>query len=192
MKKVYIIHGWGGSPDEPLHKWLASELRKEGFEVVIPVMPNTDEPTIEAWVNKLNETIGKNPNENTILIGHSIGCQAILRYVAGLENSGFFGGMVFIAPWLKVSGLETEEEKSIAKLWVEPPIDYLKVLEHIPKNKITAIFSDNDPFVPKENWEEFESLFGAKIIVESRKGHFTADDGINTLPSALEAVLKMK
>jgi|SRR3989344_2351720 len=192
MKKVYIIHGWGGNPDEPLHKWLASELRKEGFKVEIPLMPNSDGPIIEAWVNKLSEVIGKEPNKNIIFVGHSIGCQAILRYVTGLEAPGFLGGVVFIAPWFKVSGLETEEENNIVRSWIETPINYEKILEHIPQNKIVAIFSDNDPFVPKENWGEFEHLLGAKIIIESKKGHFTANEGVVSLSSALEAVLMIK
>ena len=189
MKKIYIIHGWSGSPDEPLHKWLASELKSKGFEVEVPAMPNPDEPVIKDWVAKLNQVVGEEPDEGIIFIGHSIGCQTILRYLAGLKTSGFFGGAVFIAPWLYVSGLETEEEKSIAKPWVETPIDNVKVWKYLPENKRIAIFSDNDPFVPKENWDLFEQKFGAKIIIEKEKGHFTADDGVNSLPSALKAVL---
>ena len=192
MKKVFIIHGWSGSPDEPLHKWLASELEKNGFEVEAPRMPDPDYPKIETWVPKLKEVVGDMPNENIIFIGHSIGCQSILRYLAELKAPGLFGGFAFIAPWLKVSGLETEEEESTAKPWVETSFDRKKASEHMPKDKIVAIFSDNDPFVPKENWEIFENNFHAKTIVESNKGHFIEDDGVENLPSALEAVLKMK
>ncbi len=191
MKKVFIIHGWSGSPSEPLHKWLAYELRKKGFAVEVPVMPNPDEPIIEKWVSKLNKVVGSQPDEDIILVGHSIGCQAILRYLAGLKTFGFFGGIVFIAPWLYLSGLENED-KNIAKPWIETQIDNTKIWKHVPKNKIVAIFSDNDPFVQKDNWEQFERLFGAKVITELGKGHFTADDGVDNLPSALEAVLGME
>lgn len=190
MKKVYLVHGWEGSPGE-LYSWLASELKNRGFEVEAVSMPNPEEPAIESWVAKLNEVIGQVPDENVILVGHSIGAQAILRYLEGLKISGLFGGLVFIAPWLQVSGLETQEEEDIAKPWVETPIDNPKVSKHIPKNKFVAIFSDNDPFVPKENWELFEHLFGAKIIIESKKGHITTDEGCVDLPSALQAVLEM-
>ncbi|MDO8569256.1 MAG: DUF1749 domain-containing protein [bacterium] len=191
MKKIYLVHGWEGTPGK-LFMWITDELRIAGFEVEALSMPNQDEPIIKDWVVKLKETVGIRPNENIIFVGHSIGCQAILRYLANLENPGLFGGFVFIAPWLKVSGLETEEEENIAKPWVETPINNKKVLKHIPKNKIVAIFSDNDPFVPKENWKLFEHLFGAKVIIESGKGHITYEDGVYTLPSALEAVLEMK
>jgi predicted alpha/beta hydrolase family esterase len=54
-----------------------------------------------------------------------------------------------------------------------------------------AIFSDNDPFVLPENQESWEEKVGAKIIVENDKGHFSGSDGVDSLPSALEALLKM-
>ena len=191
MKKVYLVHGWEGSPGK-LYEWLASELAKEGLEVETLAMPNPDEPIITDWVAKLNECVGKNPDENIIFVGHSIGSQAILRYLARLETTGLFGGFVFIAPWLKVSGLKTQEEIDIAKPWVETPIDSKKVSQHIPKDKIIAIFSDDDPFVPKDNWELFEKFFGTKIIIESGKGHITAGEGVYTLPSVLQAILEIK
>ena len=37
----------------------------------------------------------------------------------------------------------------------------------------------------------FEEKLRARIITEKNKGHFTADDGVKTLPSALNAVLEL-
>lgn len=42
MKKVYLIHGWSGSPNEPMHQWLVSELEKAGFDVEAPEMRTKD------------------------------------------------------------------------------------------------------------------------------------------------------
>ena len=57
MKKVYLIHKWGGSPEEPMYKWIKKKLEDERFEVTIPEMPNADSPEINAWINKINEII---------------------------------------------------------------------------------------------------------------------------------------
>ena len=38
--------------------------------------------------------------------------------------------------------------------------------------------------------EEFKKL-GAKVVVEKNKGHFTAEDGVRKLPSALKSVLEI-
>lgn len=39
MKKVYIIHGWEGYPEENWLPWLKLELESGGFEVNVPQMP---------------------------------------------------------------------------------------------------------------------------------------------------------
>jgi uncharacterized protein len=192
MKKVYLIHGWSGSPQEPMHQWLISELQRSGYEVQAPVMPNPDEPIIKDWVNKLNEVAGPNPGGDAIFVGHSIGCQTILRYLEQLKRFGPVGGVVLIAPWFYLSDLETEEEKRIGKPWIETPIDPTKIWKQVPTGKLVAIFSDDDPVVPLEqNKERFENGYGAKIIVEKNKGHFTAEDGVNKLDSALKAILEL-
>ncbi|MCX6813804.1 MAG: DUF1749 domain-containing protein [Candidatus Azambacteria bacterium] len=186
QKRVFIIHGWGGSPDEPLHKWLKAELEKKGFEVVVPEMPDSEKPVIKAWVSKLEEIVGA-PDENTILVGHSIGCQAILRYLEKLNPASKVGGVVLIAPGLILLNLEDEEEWRIAGPWLNTPIREADVIKHTPK--ITAIFSDNDPYVPSENIELFKKRFNAEIIIEHEKGHFNAEDGVEKLESALIAVM---
>ena len=45
--------------------------------------------------------------------------------------------------------LNTDEEKEIAKPWLETPIDFAKVKQHT--KKFFAVFSDNDDVVPQEN-----------------------------------------
>ncbi len=112
-KKVFIIHGWDGSPDEPMYRWLGAELRKNGYEVIVPEMPDSETPHIGAWVSEIKEIAGE-PNEEDIFVGHSIGCQAILRYLEKLPPTVKVGGVVFIAPWLTLQNLESDEEWQIA------------------------------------------------------------------------------
>ena len=57
--------------------------------------------------------------------------------------------------------------------------------------KITAIFSDNDPFVHLDNIKLFQEKLGAEITMEHAKGHFSGSDGITKLPSALDAILEV-
>lgn len=189
--KVYIIHRWGGNPKEPLLEWLRSSLEARDYEVTVPAMPDTDNPKIEDWVGKLSRMMS--PNENTILVGQSIGCQAILRYLQTLTPDKKIKGIVLIAPWMeldeKTMKEEGEESIKIAKPWVETLIDFGKVKNMV--RKTVAIFSDNDPYVPLEQKTIFEEKLGAEVIMEKKKGHFTESDGIIMLPSALNAVLSL-
>lgn len=149
-------------------------------------MPDTDCPKIEAWVSFLKKTI-KNPGKETYLVGHSIGCQTILRYLQ--ETNAKIGGAVFVAGWLTLKGLKTDEDREIAKPWLETPIDFRKAKQSM--EKCTAIFSDNDPFVPLENTNLFREKLGARIIVEKQKGHFTESDDVKELPSVLNELVEM-
>ncbi|MDI6737414.1 MAG: alpha/beta hydrolase [Nanoarchaeota archaeon] len=185
-KRVFIIHGWSGNPPEGWFPWLKKELEKKGFHVEVPAMPDTDYPKIEAWVSFLKKAI-KNPDTETYLVGHSIGCQAILRYLQGANIK--IGGAVFVAGWLTLRGLETDEEWETAKPWLETQIDFGKAKKCLLK--CVAIFSDNDPFVPLDNSNIFREKLGAKIIIEKQKGHFSGSDKIVKLPSVLKELLEM-
>lgn len=186
-KRVFIIHGWDGYPEEGWFPWLKKELELRGFEVQVPAMPNAAEPRIDAWISHLAAVVGE-PNENTFLVGHSIGCQAVLRYLSSIDKK--IGGAVFIAGWFVLSDLETEEEKIIGKPWLETLINFEKIKENSPN--FVVIFSKDDDVVPfEENKARFERDLSAKIIVEYGKGHFSGGDGVTELPSALESVLEM-
>lgn len=189
-KKVIIVHGWSGYPEEGWFPWLKNELESRGFEVVVPQMPRPEEPRINNWVPALSAAIGA-PDENTYLVGHSMGCQAIARYLETLPENVRVGGAIFVAGFFKrLTNLEEEEAASgVAEEWLHTPLDFVKVKSHLSGS--VAIFSDNDPYVPPDNQEEFANALGSEIIVEPEKGHFSGSDGVTQLPIALKAVLEL-
>ena len=117
-KRVFIIHGWGGNPEEGWFPWLKEELINHGFEVYIPSMPDTNNPTIKNWVGNLKNII-KSPDKNTYFVGHSIGCQTILRYLENLNDNIKVGKVILVAPWFRLKMYESKEEVRIAKPWIE-------------------------------------------------------------------------
>jgi predicted alpha/beta hydrolase family esterase len=186
--KTYVVHGWGGNSKEGWFPWLKKELEAKGIEAVVFDMPDTGNPKIEAWVKYLEDNI-QNPDEEIILIGHSIGCQTILRYLEKLPENVKIGKIILVAPWFNLANLEGEEEISIAKQWLETPIDEKKVLEHISQ-KIVCIFSDNDFYdCLEENKKIFSEKYGAEIIIEHNKGHFSGDEGIIELSAVLDNIV---
>ena len=190
MKKYYIIHGWDGSPEEPLHRWLKRELEQRGHKVVVPEMPETETPHIESWVQKAEQII--EPNEDAVLIGHSIGCQTILRYISSLEEGKEVGDVILLAPWtnLKMDVIEEEGEESvsIAREWIDSPIDFEKAKKHV-RGDVVAIFSNDDPVVPLSESQVFSKNMNAEVVVEKGKGHFTEEDGVTELSSLLKAAV---
>ena len=190
-KRVIIVYGWGGYPEEGWFPWLKKELEQRGFEVLVPQLPDAENPRIQNWVPKLAETVGV-ADENTYFIGHSMGCQTIARYLESLSDGVKVGGAVFVGGFLKrLTGLEDDlETQAVRKDWLETPLDLSKVRSHLPKS--VAIFSDNDPWVPLDNQDDFRDKLGSEIVIEHNQGHFSGEhDGTKELPVALEAVLEL-
>ncbi len=190
MKKVYLIHGWEGTPDNNWFPWLKRKLEESGFEVFVPALPDTDTPVRSVWLSTLQDLI-PNPDENTFLVGHSLGCQVIQRYLEALSDRKSVGGAILVAGWINDPRWEgrTEEEMKVVHDWFDIPKDYEKIKSHC--NKFVSIFSKDDPFILKSNWEESERILGAKVIVIENKSHFDDDAGIKQLPEAFEAILEI-
>lgn len=190
QKRVFIVHGWDGYPEEGWFPWLKRELEARGFFVVVPQLPDAALPRIRSWIPALAQVVGV-ADEETYFVGHSMGCQTIVRFLEALPEGSRVGGAVFVAGFLKrLTNLEEDREvQEIAHEWLTAPVDLAKVRERL--NKCAAIFSDNDSYVPLDNQEEFREKLGAEIIIESQRGHFSGSQGVTELPSALEAVLKM-
>jgi uncharacterized protein len=188
QKRFFIIHGWGGSPDGGWFPWLANNLRERGFFVEVPEMPDTDNPKIEDWISHLRNKVGR-CDKNTFFVGHSIGCQAIMRYLEKFPEEEKSGGAVFVASWIILSNIEGQEERMISSPWINTPIDFEKVKKNMKKT--VCIFSDNDPYVPPENADLFEKKLGAEIVMEKGKGHLGPEDGLTELPVVLKKLLEI-
>lgn len=187
MKRIFLVHGWGGSPEREWFPWLKAELEKNGLEVTAPFLPDTEHPHIDTWVPALASAVGVS-DEDTYFVGHSMGCQTIARYLDQLDSSVTVGGVVYVGGYFDSLTLDENEEIGIWDEWRNAPIDLSRVRARAPKS--VAIFSDDDPFVPLENVRRFEQELGSKIITEHGQGHFCGDE-YRELPVALESVLKL-
>jgi len=185
-KKVYLIHGWGGSSREEWFDWLKKELLNKGFEVKAFDMPNTENPKIEDWVGFLEEKISLGGiDEKTYFVGKSIGCQTIIRFLEKLHKHKKIAGCVFVAGWFNLTeeAYENELDKKLMHSWTTSEINFERVLDHC--NNFLAIFSDNDPFVHLDEAEKFKEKLGAKRIIKHSKGHF---DEVEEIPDILNFI----
>ncbi len=171
MKKVYMIHGWGGSSGGDWFPWLKKELEKRKIHVYAFDMPDTEHPRIDEWVKELEYRIDE-IDEETYFIGHSIGCQTILRFLEKLHKNKKIGGCLFVAPWFNLTDEVWDENytKEIAYPWLSTGIHFDRITEHC--TKFWAIFSDDDPYVPISDKEIFKEKLNARIIVAHGREHF--------------------
>lgn len=189
MKRVIIVHGWGFTPDQNWYPWLADELGAKGFEVIVPEMADTLVPHIDAWVAQLARTVGE-LDEQTIFVGHSIGCQTIIRYLQTQDKK--CAGAIFVAGWFDLDAdvITSEVEKygqivrDVSDEWIETPINFEQVKEVCPK--MYAFLSSDEPYgCIDENKAVYEEKLGAQVTVLPEKGHFTTEDGVTEIPEIL-------
>jgi len=191
-ERAFIIHGYLGYPSEAWLPWLKAALEGRGYQVWLPAMPNPDRPVISEWVDFIGKLVGQ-PDARTVIIAHSLGCEAVLHYLEALgENAMSVGKTVLVASRFP-KGMSPEEARTrvegdeILKPWLVARVDPKRV--RMAAGKCTVILSDNDPYIPiDEAKASFQENLPAEIVVEHGKGHFNEDDNITELPSALGAV----
>jgi uncharacterized protein len=188
--RIFIIHGFNATPQDAWLPWLTRALQRHGIDVHAPQMPHPRWPYIRRWTDQLAQEVGC-CDERTYFIGHSLGGQAILRYLTTLPKDQCAGGAVFVGgfdrlriwwPYLIVAYL-------CLGRWLLQPIDW-----HIARNKsrrFCAVFSDNDGWVTRETSDRFRSQLDARIRVLHGYGHFTGDEGVFQVPEILDEVLQM-
>jgi hypothetical protein len=174
-KRVFVIHGWEGRPDDGWKPWLKKELESNGFSVSVPAMPDTKHPKMGAWVGHLAKTVGV-PDKDCYFVGHSLGCITILRYLETLGTGQKVGGVVLVAGFSSNLGYG-ELESFFTK-----PVEW--------KNFV-AIHSDNDPYVSLHYADFFKENLKATVSVEHGMKHFSGGDGITQLPVVLDRLLKI-
>lgn len=188
MKKIYMVHCWDGNRDDGWYPWLDENISDDNVKVYRFNMPDTNNPKIDAWVSYLSEQV-KDLDSETYFVGHSIGCQTIMRYLQDKDIK--IGGILFVAPWLELFPEAVSDKESLitATPWLNTPICFDNI-RNICDN-ITCIFSDNDYFVPLEQESEFKKLLNAKTIIVNGMGHISIDDGIEELEEAYDALMEI-
>lgn len=189
MKKIYLVHCWDGTSNDGWYPWIEKMLNSDNVEVIKFDMPNTTNPSIDEWVPALDSKVDV-LNENTYFIGHSIGCQTIMRYLETKEICKI-GGILFVAPWLDLlpEAVEDEESYNTAEPWINTPINFDKI--KLFTNNINCIFSSDDYFVSLEQEKEFKDKLNANTCVVENKGHISQDDDVFELQEILDLSKKM-
>ena len=181
MKRAFIVHGWGAGPQDHWFPWLTGELERRGWQAHALAMPDSAYPALAAWVRYLADAV-MHPDSGTVLVGHSIGAMAILRYLESLPDTTRIAGTVLVAGFLENTDVELAS-------FFHSPLDCGRVMR--AAGNIIAIESDDDAYIPTQSGALIRERLGAELITLHGAGHMNAEDGYATLPAALDAVLRI-
>ena len=171
LNNVFIFHGTEGYPEENWFPWLKETLEAKGLKVIIPQFPSP--PIIAAKINEWFDVLKKyesNINENTILIGHSLGAVFTLRILEKLNHpvkAVFLTGTpIGVKPILNY-----DRDNSFSGF----NFDWDKIKN---QSKNFVVFqSDNDPYVSLDNGKQLANNLGIKLSFVPNAGHFNAKAG---------------
>jgi len=166
MTRLFILHGWGGDSTTNWFPWLKAIEKKKGNEVFVPDFPNTEIPEYEEWCAYWEENYASKVNEESVLIGHSLGGSFLLQWLSEKQIS--VARLILVAPAPDDCGIE-EVKTFFTAPWNE---------EVLKKNirKIDVLGAENDPFISLERSETLANELGATFKKCPGRGHLNSDE----------------
>lgn len=184
MKHALIVHGYKGNPGTNWKPWLRQELEKQSFKVDVPEMPDANDPTALVWARTLAEAVHE-PTKDTYLIGHSLGCITILRYLESLSEGQSVGGCILVAGF----GGKFQKYNGGHDSFFDHELDWQRIKEHC--SNFVVIHSDDDTNVEFEQSELLKRSLNAKAISLHGMGHFGSADGVFEVPIVRDELLAL-
>lgn len=173
-KQTLILHAWYNKPQDNWYPWLKGELEKRNYTVFVRELPtmNTDLPNLQAQLQSIDEL--RIIDDNTIVIGHSLGALLALR----LAERHRYQKMFLVAGW-DFNDLTTEH-----RLFWPNPINHKAIKNNV--KEIYVLSSDNDPYITAFLAQEMSKRLDGEFILIKGAGHFTEKDGVTQIPELLQ------
>lgn len=166
MKQVLFIHSAGPQGENQGSKGLLQSLKSElgsAFQVIAPQMPDPEDPQYPEWQKKLKEEIAS-LEDGAVLVGHSIGGSALLKFLSEEQHGKSFAKLITIAApfW----GIDDEWELKDFAL----AEDFASRNSLLPE--VVLFHSIGDEIVPFKHLEKYlETLPGATVRQLSGSDH---------------------
>ncbi len=179
MTKVIFVPGNGGSTTSD--NWfpsIASDLEREGIEVIATAFPDPELARESFWMPFLIDTL--KVDEKTILVGHSSGAIAAMR----LAEQHPLLGSVLVGAYHTDLGMETEKLSG----YFNRPWQW----DNIKKNQQWTILfaSQDDPWIPIDQPRYLHEKLNCEYHEYKDQGHFGGDYFKPTFPELSTAILR--
>lgn len=183
--KVILVPGYHGAGEDILSSkhqiwlpWLKKELEKLGIEVIAKDYPDAYLCRAKYWLPFIKKL---GADENTILIGHSTGAIATMKF--GEENK-ILGSILVGSYYTDLGDPEENASGYFYNLWQ---------WEKIKNNQkwIIQFHSTDDPWISNEEAHMVHNKLNTELHEYHDRGHFGADKPYIEFPELLDA-LKQK
>lgn len=173
--KVVIIHGNGGCTNQSnWTPWLKAELEKNNIPVIAPTMPDNVEAKSSIWLPYMHDKL--QCDENTIIVGHSSGAVAAMRYAEEYK----LRGSILIGACYTDLGYASERISG----YYDAPWQW----DTIKNNQqwIIQFASNDDPYIPIEQPQHIHKQLATDYYEFTDQGHFMSAP----IPNLVSIILK--
>lgn len=180
---VYVVHGYTSASSAEWFPWLKNKLTEIDISTTIFDMPNPNDPKVNEWDAYLDKNITE-CSESTILVGHSLGCITLLRYLEKQSDDRKIGGIILVSGFL-----EPITTLPILDPFIKQNLNTPKLIKMIEKRLV--ISSLDDSIVPYQLSCELAKQIDAKLITVENGGHFIGQEGFTEFPLVFDEICKI-
>ncbi|MFQ2202364.1 RBBP9/YdeN family alpha/beta hydrolase [Aeromonas hydrophila] len=181
--RVFIVHGYTASPHSHWFPWLKAQLEARDIRVEVLAMPDPHHPQPAAW-DAVMDSLVRDHDERTFLLGHSLGCITILRQLSRLPASRRVGGILLVSGFDQPLHTLPELDPFMTQGY-EPA----HIMALAPRRVVVA--SRDDAIVPYRYCQHLSEQLAAPLYSLEHGGHFLDRDGFLALPLVHDRLLGM-
>jgi uncharacterized protein len=173
--KAILIHGnGGGNSNDVWLPYVERELSALGLDVINRSFPDAVKARSSYWLPFITEL---GADEQTVLIGHSSGAVAALRYA---EEHTILGSVLVSACYTDLG--ESSERVSG---YYDTPWDWQAIRDH--QQWIIQYASPDDPYIPISEARFIQKQLGTRYFELPHRGHY--ED--HSFPELVKTVRKL-
>uniref|UniRef100_A0A0B6YAK9 AB hydrolase-1 domain-containing protein n=1 Tax=Arion vulgaris TaxID=1028688 RepID=A0A0B6YAK9_9EUPU len=140
--------------------WISNKLKHAGVQCSLRNMPDPITAKESVWLPFMEKELGC--DQHTIIVGHSSGAEAAMRYA---ETHQVYG-IVLVSACVTDLGIDNER----ASGYYNRPWDWEKI--KVNSQIIAQFGSVDDPFIPWSEQEEVAKGLGSNLFKFTDRGHF--------------------
>ncbi len=159
--KIILIHGnSGGTAGDNWFPYLKKELETLGLKVIAKTFPDNNLAREKYWLPFLKDELGA--DENTIIIGHSSGAVAAMRFA---EKNKILGSVLVSANYTDLG----DEKEKISGYFDRPW--HWKAIKNNQK-WIVQYASIDDPYIPVDQPRHIHTQLKSQYFEYNDQKHF--------------------
>jgi uncharacterized protein len=167
--RLLVVPGLHDSGPDHWQTWLESHHARRAARVQ---QLDWSRPDLDAWAERIEVTLARDPGARWVAVAHSFGCLALLHHLAH-DGQGVHGALL-VAP------------ADPAKFGIGP---------RLPQGRLAVptvmLASETDPWMAFDAVCTWARVWGTPLISLGDAGHINTDSGHHSLPQAKALVERM-